>query len=90
VEGWPRLVDRNTVVIVLSDGWETGDPQVLADALAAIGKRAARLVWLNPLLGSPDYEPLTQGMVAALPHLDVFAAAHDLPSLSQLGRHLAL
>jgi uncharacterized protein len=90
VEGWPRLIDRNTVVIVLSDGWETGDPAVLAEALARIGKRAARLVWLNPLLGSPDYEPLTQGMVAALPHLDVFAAAHDLPSLARLGRHLAL
>lgn len=90
VEGWPRLVDRNTVVIVLSDGWETGDPAVLSEALAAIGRRAARLVWLNPLLGSPDYEPLTQGMVAALPHLDVFAPAHDLASLAQLARHLSL
>lgn len=90
VEGWPRLVDRNTVVIVLSDGWETGDPAVLGEALAAIGRRAARLVWLNPLLGSPDYEPLTQGMVAALPHLDVFAPAHDLESLAQLARHLSL
>jgi uncharacterized protein with von Willebrand factor type A (vWA) domain len=90
VQGWPRLLDRNTVVIVLSDGWETGEPEVLSEALAAIARRAARLVWLNPLLGSPDYEPLTQGMVAALPHLDVFAAAHDLQSLGQLARHLAL
>ena len=90
VQGWPRLLDRNTVVIVLSDGWETGEPGVLAEALAAIGQRAARLVWLNPLLGSPDYEPLTQGMVAALPHIDVFAPAHDLASLGRLARHLAL
>jgi hypothetical protein len=90
VQGWPRLLDRHTVVIVLSDGWETGDPQLLGEALAAIHRRAARLVWLNPLLGSPDYQPLTQGMVAALPHLDVFAPAHDLASLAQLARHLAL
>ena len=90
VQGWPRLLDRHTVAIVLSDGWETGDPGVLSEALAAIGRRAARLVWLNPLLGSPDYEPLTQGMVAALPHLDVFAPAHDLASLAQLARHLTL
>jgi uncharacterized protein len=90
VQGWPRLLDRHTVVIVLSDGWETGDPEVLGEALATIHRRAARLVWLNPLLGSPDYQPLTQGMVAALPHLDVFAPAHDLSSLAQLARHLSL
>jgi uncharacterized protein len=90
LQGWPRLLDRNTVVIVLSDGWETGDPGVLGEALGEMGRRAARLVWLNPLLGSPDYQPLTQGMVAALPHLDVFAPAHDLASLAQLARHLSL
>jgi uncharacterized protein len=90
VRDWPRLLDRNTVAIVLSDGWETGDPEVLSEALAVIHRRAARLVWLNPLLGSPDYQPLTQGMVAALPHLDVFAPAHDLASLAKLARHLAL
>ncbi len=90
LQGWPRLLDRNTVLIVLSDGWETGDSEVLGETLRAMRRRVARLVWLNPLLGSPDYEPLTQGMVAALPHLDVFAPAHDLSSLAQLGRHLAL
>ncbi len=88
--GWPRLLDRNTVVIVLSDGLETGEAEVLGEALASIHRRAARLVWLNPLLGSPDYQPLTQGMLAALPHLDVFAPAHDLASLAQLGVHLSL
>jgi hypothetical protein len=88
--GWPRLVDRRTVVVVLSDGWETGDPDVLGDALAVLRKRAGRLVWLNPLLGSPGYEPLTRGMQAALPHLDVFAPANDLASLEQLARHLSL
>ena len=90
LEGWPRLVDRRTVVVILSDGWETGDPEVLAAALATLQRRAGRLVWLNPLLGSPGYEPLTRGMQAALPHLDVFAPASDLASLEQLARHLSL
>jgi uncharacterized protein with von Willebrand factor type A (vWA) domain len=87
---WPRLLDRRTVAVVLSDGWETGDPEVLGEALARIHRRAARVVWLNPLLGSPAYQPLTRGMQAALPHVDIFAPAHDLESLAQLARHLAL
>ncbi len=90
LSAWPRLVDRRTVVVVLSDGWETGDPEVLGAALAVLHRRAGRLVWLNPLLGSPGYEPLTRGMQAALPHLDVFAPANDLASLEQLARHLSL
>jgi uncharacterized protein with von Willebrand factor type A (vWA) domain len=87
---WPRLIDRRTVVIVLSDGWDTGEPQVLGDALKTIHRRAGRVVWLNPLLGSPTYKPLTRGMQAALPHVDVFAPAHNVASLEALGRHLAL
>ena len=88
--GWPHLLDRRTVVIVLSDGWDTGEPDVLGGALRLIGRRAGRVVWLNPLLGSPSYQPLTRGMQAALPHVDVFAPAHDLPSLEALARHLSL
>jgi uncharacterized protein with von Willebrand factor type A (vWA) domain len=90
VASWPRLIDRRTVVIVLSDGWDTGEPQVLADALRTIHRRAGRVVWLNPLLGSPTYRPLTRGMQAALPHVDVFAPAHNVASLEALGRHLTL
>jgi uncharacterized protein with von Willebrand factor type A (vWA) domain len=85
---WRRLLDRDTVVIVLSDGWDTGDPAVLAEALRAMRRRAGKLVWLNPLLGSPDYRPLTQGIVAALPHVDAFLPAHNLDSLRALARHL--
>ena len=88
--GWPRLVDRRTVLVILSDGWDTGDPAVLADALAALRRRAGRVVWLNPLLGSPGYEPLTRGMQAALPHVDVFAPVHNLESLERLAAHLSL
>jgi uncharacterized protein with von Willebrand factor type A (vWA) domain len=87
---YPRLVDRRTVVVLLSDGWDTGEPEVLSDAMSAIHRRAGRVVWLNPLLGSPTYQPLTRGMQAALPHVDVFAPAHNLSSLEALARHLAL
>jgi uncharacterized protein len=85
---WGELVDGRTVVVILSDGWDTGDPQILGDALESLGMRSRRLVWLNPLLGSPGYEPLTVGMQAALPHLSVFAPAHNLASLRALGRYL--
>jgi uncharacterized protein with von Willebrand factor type A (vWA) domain len=85
---WRRLLDRDTVVIVLSDGWDTGEPAVLGEALAGIHRRAGKVIWLNPLLGSPDYQPLTQGMVAALPHVDAFLPAHNLESLRNLARHL--
>ena len=88
--GWPRLVDRRTIVVVVSDGWDAGEPGVVATALASLRERAGRVVWLNPLLGSPAYRPETRGMAAALPHLDVFAPVHNLTSLRALARHLVL
>jgi uncharacterized protein with von Willebrand factor type A (vWA) domain len=87
-QGWPKLLDRDTVVIVLSDGWDTGEPAILAEALRTMRRRAGKLIWLNPLLGSPDYQPLTQGMQAALPHVDAFLPAHNLDSFRALARHL--
>lgn len=87
---WSRLIDRRTVVVILSDGWDTGSPEQLADELHALAHRAGRIVWLNPLLGSPSYEPLTRGMQAALRHLDVFAPAHNLASFRALERHLRI
>jgi uncharacterized protein len=88
--GWPHLVDRRTIVILLSDGWDTGDPDVLAAELLRIKRRAGRVIWLNPLLGNPSYEPLTRGMAAALPLVDHFAAAHNLAALRDLASHLTL
>ena len=88
--GWPSLVDRRTIVIILSDGWDTGEPDVLAAELMRIKRRAGRVIWLNPLLGNPSYEPLTRGMAAALPLVDHFAAAHNLAALRQLAGHLSL
>ena len=87
--GWPRMFDRRTAVIILSDGWDTGEPEVLGSALRELGRRVGRIIWLNPLLGSPSYEPLTRGMQAALPHVDVFAPGHNLASLERLADHLS-
>jgi uncharacterized protein len=87
---WPGLVDRRTIVIILSDGWDTGDPDTLAAELLRIKRRAGRVIWLNPLLGNPSYEPLTRGMAAALPLVDQFAAAHNLASLRALAGTLRL
>jgi uncharacterized protein with von Willebrand factor type A (vWA) domain len=85
---WPHLVDRRTIVIVLSDGWDTGEPDVLATELMRIKRRSARVIWLNPLLGNPSYEPLTRGMAAALPLIDDFAAGHNLAALRNLAGKL--
>ena len=87
---WGRIIDRRTIVIILSDGWDTGDPEVLATEMLRIKRRAARVIWLNPLLGNPSYEPLTRGMAAALPLVDHFAPAHNLASLRDLAQRLTL
>jgi uncharacterized protein with von Willebrand factor type A (vWA) domain len=87
---WSNLVDKRTVVIILSDGWDTGEPVDLAASLEAIKRRAGRLIWLNPLLGNADYQPLVRGMQAALPHIDVFAPLHNLDSLRALERLMVL
>jgi uncharacterized protein with von Willebrand factor type A (vWA) domain len=86
---WARRVMRNgPVVLIVSDGWDRGDPALLARELARVRRRCRRLVWLNPLLGSARYEPLTRGMQAALLHVDDFLPAHNLASLEDLARHL--
>jgi len=87
---WRHLVDRHTIVLLLSDGWDTGEPEVLAQEMLTLKRRAGRVLWLNPLLGNPSYEPLTRGMAAALPLVDHFAAAHNLSSLRELATHLTL
>ncbi|MBC7788748.1 MAG: VWA domain-containing protein [Anaerolineae bacterium] len=87
---WLGTVDRRTIVIILSDGWDTGEPEILSDAMREIRARAGKVIWLNPLLGNPSYQPLTRGMQAALPHVDIFAPVHNLASLEQLGSLLSL
>jgi len=77
----PRLVHRRTAVIIVSDGYDTGDPARLAAALQQLRRRARRIAWINPLAGRPGWEPTCLGMQAALPHLDVLAAGADLASI---------
>jgi uncharacterized protein with von Willebrand factor type A (vWA) domain len=85
-----RTVNKHTIVLIMSDGLDTGDASVLEHEMEQIQKRAARVIWLNPLLGNEDYRPLARGMSAALPHVSLFASAHNLASLQSLGKYLAL
>jgi uncharacterized protein with von Willebrand factor type A (vWA) domain len=79
-----RRVGRGAVVVVLSDGWDRGDPEVLSREMARLRRTAHRLVWLNPLAADPAYAPLTRGMQAALPHTDDLLAGNSLASLEVL------
>ena len=83
-----ELVDDRTVVVVLSDGWDCGDVDLLGEEMKNLKRRCRKILWLNPLLASENYEPLCKGMQAALPHLDYFLPAHNLESLIALGRTL--
>ena len=82
-----RLLTKHSIVMILSDGWDTGAPELLSEELRKIKRRVHKLIWLNPLLGLAGYEPLTRGMSTALPHADVFAPAHNLQSLLNLEKH---
>jgi uncharacterized protein len=86
---WARRVLRNgAVVLIISDGWDRGDPDLLGQEMARLQRSSYRLIWLNPLLGSPRYEPLTRGMQAAIPFIDDFMPVHNLASLEALAEHL--
>jgi uncharacterized protein with von Willebrand factor type A (vWA) domain len=84
-----RVLGHGAVVIIVSDGWDRGDPARLTAELIHLRRSAHRLIWLNPLLGSEGYQPLTRGMAAALPYCDDFLAAHNVQALDDLGRMLA-
>ena len=79
-----RRVGRGAVVVILSDGWDRGDPEQLQVEMARLRRSAHRLVWLNPLAAHPDFAPLTRGMRAAIPHTDELLAGNSLASLEQL------
>ena len=78
------LLNRHTTVFLLSDGWETGDPDDLAQALRRIQRRVRSVVWLNPLLGTRDFQPLARGLQAAVPYVDHFVPAADVEHLKRL------
>jgi uncharacterized protein with von Willebrand factor type A (vWA) domain len=84
-----RVLRRGPTVLLISDGWDLGDPELLKAEMARLKRSCFRLVWLNPLVGSPDYEPLTRGMKAALPYVDDFLSVRNMASLETLAAHLA-
>jgi len=84
-----RVLGRGAIVLLISDGWDRGEPALLRAELGRLQRSCHRLIWLNPLLGSETYEPLTRGMQAALPCIDDFLPVHNLASLEDLALHLA-
>ncbi len=84
-----RVIHSRTCVMILSDGYDTGEPERLGAEMASLRRRCRRIVWLNPLLGWEGYEPVARGMAAALPHVTLFAPAHNLESLAALEPYLA-
>jgi uncharacterized protein with von Willebrand factor type A (vWA) domain len=83
-----RVMSHGPVVLLISDGWDRGEPARLALEMGRLQRSCHRLIWLNPLLGAADYQPLTRGMQAALPFIDDFLPVHNLASLEALALHL--
>lgn len=84
-----RGLARGAIVVVLSDGWDRGDPELLASEMRRLRRVAHRIVWVNPLKATPEYAPLARGMAAALPHVDEFVAGHSLAALEELATVIA-
>jgi uncharacterized protein with von Willebrand factor type A (vWA) domain len=84
-----RVLPAGAIVLLISDGWDRGEPDVLAREMARLQRSCRRLIWLNPLLGAPGYQPMTRGMRAALPFVDDFLPVHNLDSLEALAAHLS-
>jgi uncharacterized protein with von Willebrand factor type A (vWA) domain len=84
-----RGLARGAVVVILSDGWDRGDPEVLAEQVRRLQRVAHRVVWVNPLKASPGFEPLARGMAAALPYVDDLVEGHSLASLEALAEVIA-
>jgi uncharacterized protein with von Willebrand factor type A (vWA) domain len=83
-----RRLGRGAVVVILSDGWDRGEPELLSQEMARLRRAAHRLIWLNPLAAHPEYEPLTRGMQAAVPHTDRLLAGNSIASLEDLAETL--
>ena len=83
-----RVLGRGAVVLMISDGWDRGDSELLDREMARLKRSCQRVIWLNPLLGASDYEPLTRGIQAALPYIDDFLPVHNLASLEDLANRL--
>jgi hypothetical protein len=84
-----RGIARGSIVVVLSDGWDRGDPEVLSEQMERLHRVAHRIIWVNPLKVTPGYAPLAKGMAAALAHTDDFVEGHSVDALNELCRIIA-
>jgi uncharacterized protein with von Willebrand factor type A (vWA) domain len=84
-----RVINSRTAVMIVSDGYDTGEAEKLGEEMRRLRRRCRRIIWLNPLIGWRDYSPAARGMQAALPYIDLFAPAHNLASLAALEPYLA-
>jgi uncharacterized protein with von Willebrand factor type A (vWA) domain len=83
-----RGMARGAIVVVLSDGWDRGDPDVLAEQMQRLHRVAHRVIWVNPLKVTPGYAPLARGMAAALPHVDAFVEGHSIEAIEELAAEI--
>jgi uncharacterized protein with von Willebrand factor type A (vWA) domain len=83
-----KVLDKKTIVIIMSDGWDTGDLDLLQHSMEIIRNRSKKIIWLNPLAGYTDYKPHVAGMKTALPYINVFAPVHNADSLRKLAKWL--
>ena len=84
-----RGLARNSIVVIMSDGWDRGDPELLADQMQRLQRVTHRLIWVNPLKVTPGYAPLARGMAAALPYVDRFVEGHSVAAMEELARVIA-
>jgi uncharacterized protein with von Willebrand factor type A (vWA) domain len=85
-----RGMARGAIVVILSDGWDRGDPALLAEQMQRLHRVAHKVVWVNPLKVTPGYAPLARGMAAALPHVDAFVEGHSIEAMEELARVVSL
>ncbi|MCU0467684.1 MAG: VWA domain-containing protein [Arcicella sp.] len=83
-----QMLDKQTITLILSDGWDTGNADILAENIQKIQQKSKKTIWLNPLAGHKNYAPTTQGMSVAMPYIDIFASAHNVESLRMVGRFI--
>ena len=84
-----RGMARGAIVVILSDGWDRGEPEVLAEQMERVHRAAHKVIWVNPLKVTPGYAPLARGMAAALPHVDAFVEGHSIDAIDELARQIS-